>query len=77
MPLAVLPDNHQVWRVWELIGRQWLLATNQSSVGWICIDIVAADVVRKALGIKGRAWRRVLEELREMERAAVPLLNST
>ncbi len=76
MPLAVLPDNHQVWQVWGLIETQWRVATSQSSVGWIGIDIVAADIARRALGIKKRAWRRVLGELREMERAAVPLLNA-
>lgn len=77
MPLAVEPENHVLWDLWLALENHWRVVAGMSRMAYLGIDLQAANLVRKAHGIKRRDWPNVLTGLLEMERIAVVELNST
>jgi hypothetical protein len=71
--VAIWPENAEAFDLFVSLETQWRLLAGFGAVGYIGLDYAAVRGELRARGIKDRA--RVFEDLRVMERAALPILN--
>ncbi|GGB55489.1 hypothetical protein GCM10011316_29450 [Roseibium aquae] len=82
VPDAQIPDSdtfdvpRENWRavtVFLALETQWRVVAGQTGLIWCGLDYAAAAVAVR--GRNRRAWQRLLGELKEMEVAALEVLN--
>ena len=75
--LDVWPDNALAWDVWLQLTTEWNVAFGaMGGIAYLGLPARAIESTANLMGIRGRKKRaRLFQELKEMEEAALPVLN--
>lgn len=73
--LCVWPDAVWTWRTWMQISTQWVIVAGLGGACYVCLRHEAIPEAMAAAGVPKKWRRRVRQDLRVMERAALEVLN--
>jgi len=73
---TILPENEQAIRVFCALQTSWNLIIGMSGCVKTGINYCALHSVLQMMCIPSKAWPELLNDIRIMEQAALPLLNT-
>lgn len=71
----VFEENWQAVGIFSAMATQWKLIAGAADVLYMGLEYQAIEPVLRLEGVPATDWRQVFQDLRVMERAALPLLN--
>lgn len=71
----VFEENWQAVGIFSVMATQWKLVAGAADVLYMGLDYGSIEPVLRLEGVPAADWRQVFQDLRVMERAALPLLN--
>ncbi len=69
--IPVWRPNWETLLLWLDLSTQWRAVAGLGGLVWLGLDYLAVDMMLRRRGLS----ERVFDELREMERVALPILN--
>jgi len=74
--IEVWPENVVAWEAWCGLSTQWRMVAGFEAARYVGLDYAAVWPTLRGLGVKKRRRAAVFNALREMELAALPVLNA-
>jgi hypothetical protein len=71
----VFEENWQAVSVFTALATQWKLIAGAADALYVGLDYVSLEAVFRLEQVPATEWRSVFQDLRVMERAALPVLN--